>query len=95
MFDGSRRNDYLKLAAQLRAAGLGVEVYPEPKKLGKQLQYADRQGFRAAIIIGDAEFTAGQCQVKDLQSTGSTSVPYDGGDPEAVIAEIRRLLGEA
>jgi histidyl-tRNA synthetase len=94
MFEGQRRNDYLKLAAQLRAAGLGVELYPEPKKLGKQLQYADRQGFRAAIIIGETEFTAGQCQVKDLQSGGSVTVPYDGGDPDAVIAEVRRLLGQ-
>jgi histidyl-tRNA synthetase len=94
MFDAKRRNDYLKLAAQLRAAGLGVELYPEPKKLGKQLQYADRQGFRAAIIIGDAEFTAGQCQVKDLQSGDSATVSYDSGDPDAIIAELRRLLGQ-
>ena len=94
MFDAKRRNEYLKLAAQLRAAGLGIEVYPEPKKLGKQLQYADRQGFRAAVIIGEAEFTAGQCQVKDLQSGDSATIPYDGGDPDAVIAELRRLLGQ-
>ena len=93
MFDAPRRNDYLKLAAQLRAAGLGVELYPEAKKLGKQLQYADRQGFRAALIMGDAEFTASQCQVKDLQSGDSVNVPYDGGDPDAVAAEVRRLLG--
>jgi len=93
MFDATRRNDYLKLAAKLRAAGIGVEVYPEPKKLGKQLQYADRQGFRAALIIGDAEFTAGQCQVKDLQTGESVNVPYDGDDADAVATEIRRLLG--
>jgi histidyl-tRNA synthetase len=94
MFDGKRRNDYLKLAAQLRVAGIGVEVYPEAKKLGKQLQYADRQGFRAAIIIGDAEFTTGQCQVKDLQSGESVSVPYNGGDSDAVTAEVNRLLAQ-
>jgi len=92
MFDANRRNDYLRLAAQLRAQGIGVEVFPEPKKLGKQLQYADRQGFRAALIIGEAEFTAGQCQLKDLQSGESVNVPYDGGDVDALIAEIRRLL---
>jgi histidyl-tRNA synthetase len=94
MFDGSRRNDYLRLAAQLRGQGIGVEVFPEPKKLGKQLQYADRQGFRAALILGDAEFIAGQCQVKDLQSAESASVPYDGGNADAIAAEVRRLLGE-
>ncbi|RIK71930.1 MAG: histidine--tRNA ligase [Planctomycetota bacterium] len=92
MFDGPRRNDYLKLAARLRAAGVGVELYPEPKKLGKQLQYADRQGFRAALVLGDAEFAAGQCQVKDLQSGASATVPYNGGDAGAIAAEVRRLL---
>lgn len=80
MFDATRRNDYLRLAAHLCAAGVGVEVYPEAKKLAKQLQYADRQGFRAAIIMGDAEFAAGACQVKDLQTGGSATVPYDGAD---------------
>ena len=72
----------------------GGEVYPEPKKLGKQLQYADRQGFRAALILGETEFTAGQCQVKDLQSGDSANVPYNGADADAVAAEIRRLLGK-
>ena len=80
MFDAARRNDYLKLAAQLRAAGVGVEVYPEAKKLGKQLQYADKQGFRAAIIIGETEFAAGECQVKDLKATAGVTVPYNGVD---------------
>ncbi len=93
MFDATRRNDYLRLAAQLRSVGIGVEVYPESKKLGKQLQYADRQGFRAAIIIGETEFTAGQCQVKDLQAGNSANVPYDGDDANAIAAEIRRLIG--
>ena len=80
IFDAARRNDYLKLAAQLRAAGIGVEVYPEAKKLGKQLQYADRQGFRVALIAGENEFAAGECQVKDLATGDSATVPYDGAD---------------
>src|SRR5207247_8974097 len=33
-FDPTRLNDYFKLAAELRSAGLAVEVYPEPAKLG-------------------------------------------------------------
>jgi histidyl-tRNA synthetase len=94
MFDATRRNDYLKLAAQLRAVGLGVELYPEPKKLGKQLQYADKQGFRVALILGEAEFTAAQCQVKDLQSGGSANVPYNGADAAAIADEVRRLLAD-
>ena len=45
-FDKDRLDNYLRLAATLREAGIGVEVFPEPKKLGQQLQYADRRGFR-------------------------------------------------
>jgi len=40
----------------LRADGLAVEVYPDAVKLGKQLQYADRRGFRVAVIVGTQEF---------------------------------------
>jgi histidyl-tRNA synthetase len=92
MFDAARRNDYLKLAAQLRAAGVGVEVYPEAKKLGKQLQYADKQGFRAALIMGDSEFEAGQCQVKNLAAGTSATVPYDGADAGAIVAAVWNLI---
>ena len=55
-FDKDRLHDYLRLAAALRAAGIGVEVFPDPKKLGQQLKYADRRGFRIALIAGGNEF---------------------------------------
>ncbi len=89
LFDADRRNDYLRLAAQLRTAGFGVELYPEAKKLGKQLQYANRRGFRVALIIGPDEFSAGQCQVKNLAKGESTTVELT-----EVAAEIRRQLAE-
>ncbi len=58
-FDRSRLHDYLRLAARIRAAGIGVEFYPDPKKLGVQLKYASEQGFRLALIVGENEFAAG------------------------------------
>jgi len=88
-FAAARLGDYLRLAAELRAAGLGVEVYPEPKKLGKQLQYADKRGFRIALVAGDEEFAAGNCQVKNLASGESTTVSLNA---TALAAEIRRIL---
>ena len=39
-----RSGEALRLAAELRAAGLRVEVYPEPDKLGKQFKYAAATG---------------------------------------------------
>jgi histidyl-tRNA synthetase len=92
MFDAARRNDYLRLAVQLRAAGIGVEVFPEAKKLGKQLQYADRQGFRAALIMGENEFAAGQCQVKNLADGSSATVPYTADNAAPLIAALRPLV---
>jgi histidyl-tRNA synthetase len=92
-FDRERLGDYFRLAASLRAAGLAVEVYPEPVKLGKQLQYADRKGFRAAIIAGEREFAAGECQVKDLASGDRVTVPLANGSA-AVVDELRRILAK-
>jgi histidyl-tRNA synthetase len=92
LFDAEHRNDYLRLAAQLRAGGVNVELYPEAKRLGKQLQYADRQGFRAAIVIGGSEFAAGECQLKNLASGESSTLPYDGQDAAPLVAAIDTIL---
>ncbi len=69
-----RLGDYLKLAADLRQSGIGVEFYPEPKKLGQQLKYADKKGFRYAIIVGEDEFAKNVCQFKDLKEGTSKEV---------------------
>jgi histidyl-tRNA synthetase len=92
-FDAARLGDYFRLAAQLRSAGLGVEVYPDCTKLGKQLQYADRLGFRVALVAGEREFEAGECQVKDLASGQSVTVPLTA-DAQGLIAEIQRILAK-
>ena len=76
----------------MRAAGIGVEVFPEPKKLGQQLKYADRRGFRVALIAGGNEFQAGVCQVKDLQTGTKQDVPLEA-DAASVIAAVKEILG--
>jgi histidyl-tRNA synthetase len=90
-FDKDRLHDYLRLAAALHAAGIGAEVYPEPKKLGQQLKYADRRGFRVALIAGQNEFESGTCQVKDLQRAQQQDVPL-GADAVELVAAVRRIL---
>ena len=70
-FAVDRLSDYLKLAADLRKSGLKVEVYPEAKKLGQQLKYADKRGFVWAVVIGEDEFAQGTCQLKNMK-TGET-----------------------
>ena len=92
-FDAAHLGDYFKLAAKLRVAGFAVEVYPEPSKLGKQLQYADRKEFRVALIAGEREFAAAECQIKDLSTGQSTTVPL-AEDAAAIIDEINRILAK-
>lgn len=88
LFDAELRSEYLAVASELRAAALGVELYPEPKKLGSQLKYADRKGHRLVVIIGESEREAGTAQIKDMTSGGSSTVARD-----SLAATCRELLG--
>jgi histidyl-tRNA synthetase len=90
-FDAGQLNHYVSLAARLRRAGFGVELYPEPKKLGQQLKYADRRGFRVALILGERELAENVCQVKLLATGGTTTVSL-ASDAAELVAELRRLL---
>ncbi|HWB10412.1 MAG TPA: histidine--tRNA ligase [Pirellulales bacterium] len=87
-FVAERLNDYLRLAARLRTAGLGVELYPEAKRLGQQLKYADRRGFKVAVIAGEDELAAGNCQIKNLSSGESVTIALAGDLP----GEIAKIL---
>ncbi len=90
-FAADRLHDYLHLTNALRRLGWGVEMYPEPRKLGSQLKYADRRGFACAIIVGEDEFQASTCQVKDLRSGESQEVRH-GGDVSRIADVLRTLL---
>jgi histidyl-tRNA synthetase len=87
-FSSERLGDYQRMARALRAQGIGVEVYPEAKKLGQQLKYAEQRGFRVALIAGDNEFSKGEWKVKDLAAREEVAVPE-----AEVAAAIRRVLG--
>jgi histidyl-tRNA synthetase len=89
-FDKDRLNDYLAIAAHLRNAGIGVEVFPEAKKLGQQLAYADRRGFRVALIAGQREFDGNTCQIKNLASGESHEAQLS--PPAEIVAAVQRAL---
>ena len=78
-----------KVAEALRDQGLRVEIYPEPAKLGKQLQYADSEGVRSpcAAILGEDELNNGTLTLKALASGAQSTVPI----PE-VSARLEALL---
>lgn len=89
IFDKSLVLDYFRIAAALRKRGVGVETYPEAKKLGQQLKYADKKGFKFALVIGSEEAERGVANLKDLKSGGQTEVSLD---PDALAAELIAAL---
>jgi histidyl-tRNA synthetase len=87
-FDAKRLSDYARIGRVLRAGGLNVEVYPDAIPVGKQFKYAERKGFKVALIAGEDEFAKGVWQVKNLTARSQVAVP------EAELAEeIRKVLG--
>jgi len=66
--DDAQLPDALALSQRLRAAGLNVETQLEPRKLAKQLQYADRAGIRFVAIRGENEAARGVIAVKDMDN---------------------------
>ena len=74
-FDSERLNDYIKMSVELRSAGVKVELYPEPKKIKAQMQYADRKGFKYVVIAGSKEFEEGKVQIKNLADGSQRDVP--------------------
>lgn len=90
-FDPSLYHHYVNIARKLRQAGLGVDFYPEPKKISHQLKYADRRGFRVAVIIGSEEAAAGVAKIKDLARGVEEVVPIDP-DCQQLAETIARVL---
>ena len=73
--DGRYLANYLEIATRLRAAGINTEVYLEQAKLKNQLAYADRKGFRVAVIAGENEFAEAKVQIKNLTTQEATVHP--------------------
>jgi histidyl-tRNA synthetase len=65
-FSADRVGEYQRMARVLRAADIGAEVFPDAKKIGQQLQYAEKRGFKLALIAGPDDFARGTWNVKDL-----------------------------
>lgn len=78
---------YLKTARMLRAAGIGVETYFQDAKLAKQMKFANKRGFRIALIANDEECEFGVVQMRDLKTGDQEKVEL--GD---LVNHIRQIL---
>jgi len=79
----------LRIATELRAAGLSVRADLGHRKLGRQLEAAVRDGARFAVIVGD-ELAEGIVQLRDLGAASQKPVAMT-----ALAALLRRKAGAA
>lgn len=67
----------LPVASALRAEGVAAEIYPDPAKLKKQFDYADRKFIPFLSINGGSEAAAAVVNIKNLSSGEQRSFPKD------------------
>ncbi|HNE28579.1 MAG: histidine--tRNA ligase [Saprospiraceae bacterium] len=83
-FDEATHDYAFACASRLRAAGIPVEVYPEPGKLKKQFEYVAKRNIPYIAITGETEMQNGTVQLKN-QATGEQQT--------LGLDELSRLLG--
>ena len=71
------RSKAIQIADALRSKGLRADLDSLERNLKGQLKYADRKGYRCAVIIGDNELASGRCQIKNLLESTQESVAFD------------------
>jgi histidyl-tRNA synthetase len=64
----------LALATKLRGEGIAVRADLVPRKLGRQIEAAARDGAHFAVIIGD-EIEHGEVQLRDIKAGTQQTVP--------------------
>jgi histidyl-tRNA synthetase len=108
VMEKDRIADYQKLVQTLRNAGIRAELYlGNPKKFGKQLEYADKRGSPCVVIQGSNERDANPPQVilKDMIEGAKAAAaiadnkewketrPAQVSIKEAdLVAEVRKIL---
>ncbi len=64
----------LKLAVQLREAGISTEIYPDRGKLKKQMKYADQKQIPYVVLAGEDEIASGHLTVKNMKTGGQNTL---------------------
>jgi histidyl-tRNA synthetase len=75
--DAARRR-LVVLAADLRRAGVRVDLAYGGRGLKGAMKAADRSGARFALVLGERDLAVGQAGLKDLATGEQVAVPLDG-----------------
>jgi len=89
-FPGTDPALVFSVAARLRAAGIGAELFPEPIAIGKQMGYGSTRGHRYGVIIGPDEAEQAVFNLRDLQ-TRQERKGLPMAELESILAEALRI----
>jgi len=79
VMEKERLADYQRMVQKLREADIRAELYlGNPKKFGKQLEYADKRGSPCVVIQGSDEHDAGEVTLKDLIEGAKAAEKIEG-----------------
>lgn len=106
VMEKERIADYQKMVQTLRSEGIRAELYlGNPKKFGKQLEYADKRGSPCVVIQGSDEREAGEVTLKDLIEGAKAAKQIEGHDEwkearpaqvsvkeKDLVAEVRKII---
>ncbi|NUO18597.1 histidine--tRNA ligase [bacterium] len=73
-FDDEGVSHNLEVAAELRRAGLRVEIWYDSDRLKRQFSYADQQRIPLVVICGPEERSRGEISIKDMRSQTQVSL---------------------
>ncbi|MBN1198076.1 MAG: histidine--tRNA ligase, partial [Bacteroidales bacterium] len=65
----------MQVLREVRNAGIAAEIYPDPVKLKKQLDYANRKQIPFVALAGREEIAAGNITIKNMKTGEQKSVP--------------------
>ena len=98
----------LKLATELRAAGIRAEAYMGSSGMRPQMKYADRRGAPVAIMVGEDEIAKGVVTIKDLKEGAKQAAAIKSNEEyrearpgqfeaprEEMIARVREIVEAA
>lgn len=73
----------IKHAKELRKNGISTEIYPEPSKMKKQMQYANKKNIPYVILIGEEELKTGKLTLKNMKTGEQLNI-----DADKLVSEI-------
>ena len=65
----------MRCIKKLREAGISAQLYPDCTKMKKQMQFANAEGVRYVVLIGDSELAEGTATVRNMEDGSQVTVP--------------------